>query len=229
MGANPVARDGGRLYLRSVQTLDSVQNAVPEGALASPAVARNTAPILEVLRAHLPARARVLEIASGSGEHAIAFARALPATTWTPSDPSPLARASIAAWRVEPGVPNVRPRLALDAADPDGWPEVDVQVIFCANMTHISPWTATEGLLAGAGRILPDPGGLLVLYGPYRESDVPLAPSNAAFDESLKARDPEWGLRSLDDVVALAKTHRLHLTRRVEMPANNLMLLFRRA
>ncbi len=212
-----------------MQTLDSVQNAVPEGALASPAVARNTAPILEVLRAHLPARARVLEIASGSGEHAIAFARALPATNWTPSDPSPQALASIAAWREETGVPNVRPPLALDAADPDGWPEVDVQVVFCANMTHISPWAATEGLLAGAGRILPDPGGLLVLYGPWRESGVPLAPSNAAFDESLKARNPAWGIRSLDDVVALAKTHHLHLTRRVEMPANNLMLLFRRA
>lgn len=218
-----------RLYLQPVQTLDSIQNATPEGALASPAVARNAAPILEVLRVHLPAQARVLEIASGSGEHAVAFARALPATTWTPSDPSPEARTSIAAWTADAGLPNVRPALALDAADPDGWPEVDVQVVFCANMTHISPWAATEGLLAGAGRVLPDPGGLLVLYGPYRESDVPLAPSNAAFDESLKARDPAWGLRELDAVVALAKTHRLHLTRRVEMPANNLVLLFRRA
>jgi SAM-dependent methyltransferase len=212
-----------------VQTLDSISNAAPAGALASPAVARNAAPILEVLRAHLPARARVLEIASGSGEHAIAFARALPLTTWTPSDPSPEARASIAAWSAESGLANVLPALALDAGDPSSWPEVDAQVVFCANMIHISPWTVTEGLMAGAGRILPDPGGLLILYGPYRETDVALAPSNAAFDESLKARDPAWGLRELDDVVALAKTHRLHLTRRVEMPANNLMLLFRRA
>lgn len=212
-----------------MQTLDSVQNAAPQGALASPAVARNTAPILEVLRAHLPARARVLEIASGSGEHALAFARALPTTTWTPSDPSSEALASIAAWRAETDLPNLNAPLELDAVAPETWPEVDVQVVFCANMVHISPWAATEGLLAGAGHILPDPGGLLVLYGPYRESDVPLAPSNAAFDDSLKARDPAWGLRELDDVVALAKTHRLHLTRRVEMPANNLMLLFRRA
>ncbi|WP_271085788.1 DUF938 domain-containing protein [Brevundimonas sp. NIBR11] len=211
-----------------MQTLDSIQNAAPEGALTSPAVARNTAPILEVLRAHLPARARVLEIASGSGEHALAFARALRATTWTPSDPSPEARASIAAWRAEAGLPNLEPPLEIDASA-EAWPEVDVQVIFCANMTHISPWAATEGLLAGAARILPDPGGLLVLYGPYRESDVPLAPSNAAFDASLKARDPAWGLRELDAVTALAKIHRLHLTRRVEMPANNLMLLFRLA
>lgn len=212
-----------------MQTLDSVQNAAPAGALASPSVARNTAPILEILRAHLPARARVLEIASGSGEHALAFARALPATTWTPSDPSPEALASIAAWRAQADVPNLNAPLELDAAAPETWPQVDAQVIFCANMIHISPWAATEGLLAGAGRLLPDPGGLLVLYGPYRESEVPITPSNAAFDASLKSRDPAWGLRELDDVVALAKTHRLHLTRRVEMPANNLMLLFRRA
>ena len=212
-----------------MQTLDSVQTAAPPGALASPAAARNAAPILEVLRAHLPARARVLEIASGSGEHAVVFARALPAAVWTPSDPSPEARASIAAWSAEAALPNLNPALALDAADPDGWPEIDVQVVFCANMIHISPWAATEGLMAGAGRILPDPGGLLVLYGPFREADVPLAPSNAGFDDSLKARDPAWGLRDLEHVVALARTHRLHLTRRVEMPANNLMLLFRRA
>ena len=216
-----------RLYLKRVQTLDSLQTGTPEGALSSPAVARNSAAILDILRAHLPARARVLEVASGSGEHAVAFARALPATTWTPSDPSAEARASIAAWRGQADLANLSAPLALDAALPDTWPEVDVQVIFCANMTHISPWAATEGLLSGAGRVLPDPGGLLVLYGPYRESAVPLAPSNAAFDASLKARDPAWGLRELDDVVALAKSHRLHLTRRVEMPANNLMLLFR--
>ena len=212
-----------------MQTLDSVQNATPAGALASPAAARNAAPVLEVLRAHLPARARVLEIASGTGEHAVAFARALPGTTWTPSDPSPEARASIAAWTADSGLANVLPPLDLDAAEPAGWPVLDVQAIFCANMIHISPWAATEGLLAGAGRILPDPGGLLVLYGPYRESDAPLAPSNAAFDESLKARDPAWGLRELDAVADLAGSHGLHLTRRVEMPANNLMLLFRRA
>lgn len=216
-----------RLYLKRVQTLDSLQTGTPDGALASPAVARNSAAILEVLRAHLPARARVLEIASGSGEHAMAFARALPATTWTPSDPSTEARASIDAWRGQADLANLSAPLALDAASPDTWPQIDVQVIFCANMIHISPWAATEGLLAGAGRVLPDPGGLLVLYGPYRESDVPLAPSNATFDDSLKARDPAWGLRELDDVVALARSHRLHLTRRVEMPANNLMLLFR--
>lgn len=228
-GPNPVASGGRRLYLQAVQTLDPVQNATPPGAKASPAVARNTAPILNVLRTHLPARGRVLEIASGSGEHALAFARALPAVTWTPSDPSPEARASIAAWAAEAALPNLKPPLDLDAATPDAWHDIDVQVVFCANMIHISPWAATEGLMAGAGRILPDPGGLLVLYGPFREAEVPLAPSNADFDASLKTRDPLWGLRDREAVVALAKSHGLHLTRRVEMPANNLMLLFRRA
>lgn len=211
-----------------MQTLDPIQTAAPPGALASPAVARNTAAILEVLRAHLPAEGRVLEIASGSGEHAVAFARALPRTTWTPSDPSAEARASIAAWAAEAALPNLKSPPGLDAADPDGWPALDVQVIVCVNMIHISPWAATEGLMAGAGRVLPDPGGLLVLYGPFREADVPLAPSNAAFDDSLKSRDPAWGLRDRDAVVACARSNGLHLTRRVEMPANNLMLLFRR-
>ena len=211
-----------------MQTLDSVQNAAPSGALASPAVARNTQPILDVLKAHLPAEGRILEVASGSGEHAVAFARALPRTTWTPSDTSEQARASIAAWSAQAGLPNLMPPLALDAADPDGWPSIDVQVIVCVNMIHISPWSATEGLMAGAGRILPDPGGLLILYGPFREADVPLAPSNAAFDDSLKSRDPAWGLRDRDAVVTEARKHHLHLTRRVEMPANNLMLLFRK-
>jgi hypothetical protein len=211
-----------------VQTLDPITAATPDGARTSPAVARNTDPILAVLKAHLPARGRVLEIASGSGEHAVAFARALPQTTWTPSDPSPEARASIAAWSAGAALPNLNPAIDLDAARPDAWPALDVQAIVCINMIHISPWAATEGLMAGAGRILPDPGGLLVLYGPFREDGVPLAPSNAAFDDSLKSRDAAWGLRQVADVVALAKSHSLHLTRRAEMPANNLMLLFRR-
>lgn len=196
--------------------------------MASPAVARNTDAILAILTAHLPAQGRVLEIASGSGEHAVAFARALPLTTWTPSDPSPDARASIAAWATDAALTNLKPVLDLDAARPDDWPPVDVQAIVCINMIHISPWSATEGLMAGAARILPDPGGLLVLYGPFREADIPLALSNEAFDASLKSRDPAWGLRDFDAVVALAKTHGLHLTRRAAMPANNLMLLFRR-
>ncbi len=209
-----------------MQTMDPIA-ATPRGALASPAVARNTGPILEVLTAHMPGRGRVLEIAAGSGEHAVAFAAALPGLDWTPSDPSPQARASIAAWAAAADLPNLRTPMALDVLDPATWPEEPLQAVVCINMIHISPWAATEGLMALAGSRLAT-GGLLVLYGPYREADIPLAPSNAAFDESLKARDPAWGLRDRDDVAAAAKAEGMALTRRVPMPANNIMLLFRR-
>lgn len=210
-----------------MHTLDALSE-TPAGALSSPAARRNVAPILQVLKAHLPARGHVLEIAAGSGEHAVAFAAALPGLDWTPSDPSPEARASIAAWRAEAGPTNLTPPLALDMLDATTWPAGPVSAIFCANMIHISPWGATLGLMALAGQALTSPGGLLVLYGPYAEADTPLAPSNAAFDVSLKSRDPAWGLRDRDAVTAVARAHGLALTRRVEMPANNLMLLFRR-
>ncbi len=209
-----------------MQTMDPIA-APPQGALASPAVARNTGPILEVLRAHMPARGRVLEIAAGSGEHAVAFAAALPGLDWTPSDPSSEARASIAAWSAAADLPNLQPPLALDVLDPATWPAGPLQAVVCINMIHISPWTATEGLMALVGQTLA-PGGLLALYGPYREADIPLAPSNAAFDQNLKARDPAWGLRDRDAVAAAARAEGLALSRRVEMPANNLTLLFRR-
>jgi SAM-dependent methyltransferase len=209
-----------------MQTMDAI-TATPPGAFASPAVARNTGPILEVLRAHLPARGRVLEVAAGSGEHAAAFAGALPGLEWTPSDPSAEARASIAAWAGAAGLANLRPPLTLDVLDEAGWPEGPFGAVVCINMIHISPWAATEGLMRLAGRVLPV-GGLLATYGPYLEADVPLAPSNAAFDESLKARNPNWGLRDREAVAAAAKAEGLALTQRVAMPANNLMLLFRR-
>lgn len=209
-----------------MQTLDPVQT-TPSGALVSPAVARNTGPILEVLKSHLPANGRVLEVASGSGEHAIAFARALPGVVWTPSDPSAEARSSIAAWADQAGLENLRPAVALDAADPATWPTETFDVIVCINMIHISLWAAAEGLMAMAQQVLVRPGGLLLLYGPYREANVPIAASNAEFDASLKSRDPAWGLRDRDEVAAIAKRHDLHLTLRVERPANNICLLFR--
>ena len=209
-----------------MQTLDP-QTRMPQGALASPATARNTAPILAVLKAHLPARGRVLEVASGAGEHAAAFARALPGPEWPPADPPPEARASTAAWTEAAALPNLRPPLALDMLDEAGWPEGPVEAVVCINMVHISPWAATEGLMRLAGRALRRPGGLLALYGPYREAAVELAPSNAAFDASLKARNPAWGLRDRSDVEAAAKAEGLAFTLRAEMPANNLMLLFR--
>lgn len=208
-----------------MQTMDPMM-ATPAGALASPAAARNAEPILAVLKAHLPARGRVLEIAAGSGEHAVAFARALPGVEWTPSDPSAEARASIAAWAQGAALPNLRPPVALDVLDEATWPEGPFAAVVCINMIHISPWAATEGLMRLAGRVLPA-GGLLATYGPYREAGVPLAPSNAAFDESLKARDPAWGLREREAVTAAAKVEGLASTLRFEMPANNLMLLFR--
>lgn len=208
-----------------MQTLDHL-DALPAGALSSPAAQRNAAFILDVLRTHLPARGRVLEIAAGSGDHALAFASALSGLDWTPSDPSPQARDSLTAWR-QAGPSNLRPPLSVDAADPATWPQDRFDVVYCANMTHISPWSATEGLMDLAGRVLRRPGGLLVLYGPYREAEVPLAASNATFDESLKARNPAWGLRDRAAVEALARSHGLAATRRAPMPSNNLTLLFR--
>ncbi len=202
--------------------------ALPDGALASPASVRNAEPILTILRAHLPKSGRVLEIAAGSGQHALTFSSALPGLEWTPSDPSPDARASIAAWAAQAGAPNLQTPLALDCMDETSWPEGQFEAVLCINMIHISPWAATEGLMKLAERALPRPGGLLYLYGAYREAEIPLAPSNEAFEANLKARDPAWGLRDRDEVVALARSHGLTLTLRTEMPANNISLLFRR-
>ncbi|SRR5690606_31436927 len=213
-----------------VKTMDSAisTSAGAPDALISPAAERNSAAILQVLRAHLPAQGRVLEIAAGSGQHAAAFAAALPGLDWIPSDPSPQARASIEAWRTHTGVANLHPAQAVDMLDEASWPSERLNAIVCINMIHISPWTAAEGLMQLAERSLTRPGGLLYLYGPYRETEVPLAPSNAAFDESLKARDPAWGLRDRGEVETLARSHGLALTLRRAMPANNLSLIFRR-
>lgn len=191
----------------------------------APATLRNRDPILAVLREALPGSGLVLEVASGTGEHVRHFAEALPALSFQPSDPDAAARASIAAWCA--GLPNVLPPLALDAAATD-WPIARAEALLCINMVHISPWAATLGLFAGAARLLPE-GGPLYLYGPYRRADVPTAPSNEAFDESLKARNPAWGLRRLEDVHAVADAAGFAFDRLVEMPANNLSVLFRRA
>jgi hypothetical protein len=192
----------------------------------APATARNAEPILAILREVLPASGTVLEIASGTGEHAVHFARALPALTWQPSDPSPEARASIAAWTAEQARPNVLPPLALDAALAD-WPIDRADAVVCINMVHISPWAATEGLIRAAAMILPL-GGPLVLYGPYHRAGRALEPSNAAFDADHRRRNPAWGLRLLEDVVELAAGRGLALERVVEMPANNLSVVLRR-
>lgn len=199
----------------------------PPTARVSPSTARNREPILQVLKPRLPPGGLVLEIAAGAGEHAAYCAAALPHLEWRPTDPDPEALASIAAWRDHAGLPNLLPPLRLDAADPAAWPVDRADAVVNINMLHISPWSAAEGLMAGAGRVLP-PGGLLFLYGPYLERGVETAPSNLAFDESLRARNPAWGIRRLEDVTALAAAHGLALSERIAMPANNLALVFRR-
>jgi SAM-dependent methyltransferase len=200
----------------------------PPGARVSPSTARNRDPILDVLKPRLPGRGLVLEIAAGAGEHAVHCAAALPHLQWRPTDPDPEALASIAAWRGHAGLPNLLPPLRLDAADPDGWPVERADAVVNINMLHISPWAAAQGLMAGAGRVRPA-GGLLYLYGPYIEPEVATAQSNLDFDASLRRRDPAWGLRRLDAVIALAAARGLALAERIAMPANNLSLVFRKA
>lgn len=193
---------------------------------SAPHVARNAAPITDVLRGILPDTRLVLEIASGSGEHALHFARAFPGLTFQPSDPDAAALASIEAWRAEEGPPNLLAPVQLDASAAD-WPITQADAILCINMVHISSWEATLGLLAGAERLLAR-GCPLYLYGAYRQQGVETAPSNEAFDQSLKARNPAWGLRDLEDVVAEAELRGLVLDAVVPMPANNLSVVLRR-
>lgn len=208
----------------------------------APATQRNREPILEVLSEVLPAFGTVLEISSGTGEHAVFFAPRLVPRLWIPSDPNPMARASIAAWREHCPAENLYPPIALDVCAPV-WPveqqplpealqDLDLQqypmrAIVNINMIHIAPWRACLGLLAGAKRLLP-PKGILYLYGPFKQAGNHTAPSNEAFDASLQKQNPEWGVRNLEDVVAVAQTHHLALIKTVTMPANNLSVIFQR-
>lgn len=191
----------------------------------APATLRNRAAIAERLRGLLPAAGLVLEVASGSGEHCAFFAENFPALEWQPSDPDETALASIAAWCA--GLENVRPPIALDAAA-RVWPLGRAEAVLCINMAHISPWPATLGLMASAGRLLPA-GGPLILYGPFIRPEIVTAPSNIAFDESLRARDPAWGLRDMTDVTSAALGAGLLPDQVIEMPANNLLVAYRRA
>jgi hypothetical protein len=193
---------------------------------SAPHVARNAAPIAEVLRTVLPERGLVLEVASGSGEHGLHFAREFSHLSFQPSDPEPAALRSIEAWRREAGPSNLLPPIALDARAAE-WPVAAADAILCINMVHISPGQATLGLLNGAGRLLAG-GAPLYLYGPYRRSGVATAPSNEAFDASLKGRNPQWGLRDIEEVVAAAEAQGLSLDRVIEMPANNLSVVLRK-
>ena len=191
-----------------------------------PHVVRNRDSIVDVLRRVLPRKGLVLEVASGSGEHAAYFAAKLPALDWQPTDPDAQALASISAHCADAGLPNLLAPLHLDVTAAQ-WPVERADAVMCCNMIHIAPWAACEGLIAGAARVLPA-GGLLFLYGPYKIGGRHTAPTNQAFDERLRAQNPAWGIRDLDDVTALAGRQAFALAETVPMPANNLSVIFRR-
>lgn len=201
---------------------------IPEDArLYAPATQRNREAILEILLQVLPKSGTILEIASGTGEHAVYFAPHLKPRKWLPTDPNPQSRASIAAWIANLPSDNLYPPIDLDASAsvwtiPDTTP---ITAIVNINMIHISPWSACLGLMAASDRILP-PGGILYLYGPFKQNGKHTAPSNAAFDESLRAQNSTWGVRDLDEVTTAAKAHNLNLINTYQMPANNLSLVF---
>ena len=193
----------------------------------APATERNRGPILEVLRSRLPTEGVVLEIASGTGEHVVHFAAALPQLAFQPSDPDPDNRASIAAWIEHAGASNVRAPIDLDAAAPKWTIAPTPAAILCINMVHISPWAATLGLMRNAGAAL-RPGGTLYLYGAFKRGGAHTAPSNLAFDDGLRTRNPAWGVRDLEAVIEVAATAGLALADTIEMPANNLSVVLRR-
>jgi hypothetical protein len=213
----------------------------PDARQFAPATARNRDPILEILQQVLPPTGTVLEISSGTGEHAVYFAPQLQPRRWLTSDPNPIARASINAWQQHQPSDTLYPAIALNAQE-ETWPveqsplpealqglslkEFPIGAIVNINMIHISPWSACLGLLAGASRILPS-GGVLYLYGPYKQQGQHTAPSNAAFDQSLQAQDPAWGVRDLEAVVAAAEDRGLKLQDMFQMPANNLSVVFK--
>ena len=192
----------------------------------APATGRNRDAILAVLERVLPETGLMVEIGAGSGEHAAYFAPRFPALVWQPTEPDADGRASIAAWAEAANVPNLRPPLDLDVTAAV-WPITEADAVFCANMIHIAPWQCCLGLMAGAGRIL-GPAGVLVLYGPFKRDGEHTAPSNADFDAGLRNRDPAWGVRDLGEVTEAALDNGLALEETVDMPANNLMAIFRR-
>lgn len=197
----------------------------PSGGLHAAATDRNREPILEVLRRVLPPSGLVLEIASGTGEHAAFFSRALPALRWQPSDPAPEHLTSIRAWAAASGAENIEPPLALDVERP--WPIERADAILNINMIHIAPLSAAEALFRGAARLLA-PGGVLYVYGPYQRDGRHTSESNQRFDERLRAEDPRWGVRDVAEVASLAASAGFAAPEIVPMPANNLSLVFRR-
>ena len=211
------------------RTLEPLGTAA-DARLSSPSAGRNKGPLLEALRAELEHATRVLEIASGTGEHAVHFCAALPHLHWQPSDIAEDALTSIAAWRKATALEGIAAPLSLNVME-EGWSNAvarPIDFILCCNMVHISPWGTTQGLMAGAGDLLEN-AGKLALYGPFSLGGIHTAPSNEAFDQSLRSRDPAWGVRDRDDIAREAKANGLTLLREIEMPANNMILLFERA
>jgi SAM-dependent methyltransferase len=204
----------------------------PEAAKFSAPAERNREPILAVLQQVLPAKGLALEIASGTGQHVAHFAAQMPGWVWQPSDATAKGFESIAAWCAQAGAANVRQPVVLDVLAP-AWPSVGAEfaepfdAIYCANMLHISPWVTCAALMRGAARHL-SPTGLLITYGPYLEDDVPTSAGNLAFDADLRQRNPQWGIRALNDVKHQAALAGLQLQQRFQMPANNLLLVFKR-
>lgn len=202
------------------------ENPAADTRRSAPAALRNREPIADVLAEWLPRSGLVLELASGTGEHAAFFARAFPNLEWQPSDIHRVALESIKAWRAESELPNLLEPVAIDAASP-AWPVDRADAILNINMVHISPWQTALGLLDGASRLL-GPGAPLIFYGPWLSDSIATAPSNLDFDSDLKSRDPEWGLRKVENVAAEAKKRGLLFFEQRPMPANNLMLLFKK-
>lgn len=198
-------------------------------ALTSPAASRNLPPLIEALAPRLPAEGSVLELASGPGQHAVALAERFPTLTWQPSDVDPRALASIEAWRGSAALANLKAPRALDLAAADWWREIETapDAALALNVTHIAPWPVTENLLTGLAHLMPV-GASFFLYGPFLQEGVETAPSNLAFDRSLRAQNPAWGLRSAEALDGVARAGGLAPVERVAMPANNLLLVFRR-
>ncbi|MGA7486289.1 MAG: DUF938 domain-containing protein [Xanthobacteraceae bacterium] len=197
-----------------------------DGRLISPSAERNKGPIAEVLERVLPADGVVLEVASGTGQHVVHFARAMPHLTWQPSERDEASLRSIAQWVAAEALPNIRAPLRLDVADRP-WPVGPAVAVASINMIHIAPWSAAEALVRGASAVV-GPGGILFLYGPYRRSGRHTSPSNAAFDRQLRSQDPHWGVRDLEDVARCAQAHGFGAPEIHEMPANNLSVVLRR-
>jgi hypothetical protein len=199
---------------------------VSDRRVRAPSADRNKDPILEVLRRWVPARGLAVEIASGTGQHVVHFASALPRLIWQPTEPDTDQHDSIAAWIESEALTNVRQPLMLDVSQ-QPWPVDRADVVICINMIHISPWQATLDLMRGSAEIMPN-NGVLFLYGPYRRFGAHTAPSNAAFDADLRARNPEWGVRDLEAVTEAATANGLEFAEAVAMPANNFSVVFRK-